>query len=386
MKQLDRDPYTYMDTRHQDNRNKAIVARVSDNRFEEEPIVTKEDMVQRSYVAFFDFSDIHYGAQDFDFARADKAFEIASQFFNGIMGLGGDFFDNANKHSATNIYRTRLFPDQAMDGAKAWMQKYKKRLKYGLGGNHCADWGARNDEDHGPSKELADFLGLPYAPHALAYTLNLETPNGGAANVKKMNVCIKHVVDDPLAAIMYFLDRGIKPDIVIAEHAHTGDEGMYVIKLPVYDKNKLLVGYVQHRVYFMTGYSMQNGNSTFSTEKMFKKLNTNVKGIMLSWKTNPLYKPGSVEEECFIPNVCPFNVLHQTKNQPGLICLQYLRDYGREDISEFKKEVDEMTLQEAAYSIANYTEIMRQQNADSRQQKYATVGSESDEEEYEYGN
>ena len=384
MKQLENNPYTYMDTKHQDDRNKAIIARVSDNRLDEEPILKLEDKNRRSYVAFFDFSDIHYAAQDFDYDRANNAFEIASQFFNGIMGIGGDFFDNANKNSKTSIYGARLFPDQAMDGAKVWMQPFKKHLKYVMGGNHCAKWGSRNDEDHGPSKELADYLGLPYAEHALVYTLNLETPGGGAANVKKMTVCEKHVVDNPLAAIMYFLDRGIRPDVVIGEHAHTGDEGMYVIQIPVYDKFGMLKGYENHRIYFMVGKSMQSGNSVYAIENMFPALGTNVKGIMLSWQYNPEYSPNNPEEPMFIPNADPFNVLHEKENKIGLKCQQNLEVYRRSDISEFKKEADEMSFAETSYSVDNFNAITRQHIVDSPRSKKSAVKN-CDEEANEYG-
>ncbi|MBO7508023.1 MAG: hypothetical protein J6T39_00050, partial [Clostridia bacterium] len=143
----------------------------------------------------------------------------------------------------------------------------------------------------------------------------------------------------------------------IAEHTHSGDEGMYVVDVPIFDKNKNLMGYEKHPIYVFTGKSMQNGNTTFAGESLFDQ-KTNAKGLLLSWKKNIAYSANDVTQPKYIPEPNPFNVLHKTEDKIGLRCQMLLDEYERPDITKFKEELKNKTFGEIATqvdSISSYS-------------------------------
>lgn len=364
MKQNDKTPYYSLNTEHMDKKSQAIKSHVADNRLDEETIVKIEYNVPFSHMIFFDNSDFHYGGQGYEDARANLALDIESKFFNAVMGIGGDFFDNANMVSATNVYGMRLSPADAMDGAKKMLDKYKDNLAYVLGGNHGAVWGNRNKITNiGPEEELARALEVPYARYSLAMTLNILSPD--SAKVKKMNVCLKHEVNNPQTYINYLLKQGIVPDVIIREHMHNGNDGIYTTEVPVYDKNGILKGYENHQILVMTGKSMQNGNTYYGGQKMFD-LSTNVKGLMLSWAKNPYYSSDDISQPKYTPQVVPFNVLHRKENKIGTYCQMLLNHYARPNIEQLKDNLKDK-------SISQITEQLETINNRSMQQLYEYI-------------
>lgn len=351
MKQNDNIPYLYVDTEKKEKKLQAIENHVADNRLDEEPILKLEYNIPSSRILFFDNSDFHYGGQGYESQRANLALDIENKFFNGIMGIGGDFFDNANAVSATNIYGMRVAPSNAMEGAKKMLEKYKDNLSFFLGGNHGAVWGNRNrDTNIGPEEELARSLGIAYARYSLLFTLNLLSPDN--TKIKKMNVCLKHEVGNPQTYIDYLSRQGIIPDVIIREHTHDGNDGIYMTEVPVYDKNGVLKGFENHQVLVMTGKSMQNGNTYYGGQKMFD-LKTNVKGLMLSWEKNPYYSPSDITQPRYIPQVVPFDVLHKKENKISTFCEMLMKYYARPDIEQYKETYKDKSLSEISDLIDN---------------------------------
>ena len=335
MKQSKNIPYFDVDTEHEEDRLQAIDSHVSDNRLDEEPVVRMEYNIPSSRILFFDNSDFHFGGQGYESDRANLALETEKRFFNGIMGMGGDFFDNANILGATNPYGARVSPSDAIAGAQKMLDPYKNELAFFLGGNHDSVWGKRNKATNiGPEEELARALGVPYARYSLAMTLNLLEPD--TAKVKKMTICLKHEVKDPQKYIAYLVRQGIVPDVIVREHTHNGNDGIYMTQVPVYDKNGMLKGYENHQVLVLTGKSMQNGNTFYGAENMFD-LKTNAKGIMLAWERNPYYAANDVTQPKYLPKAVPFDVLHKTETKPSSFCEMLLHYYEKPDIERYKK-------------------------------------------------
>ena len=354
MKQSKNIPYVNVNVEHEEDRLEAVESHVADNRLDEEPIVEMEYNVPSSRVLFFDNSDFHYGGQGYESDRANLALEIEDRYFNKIMGIGGDFFDNANLVGATNPYGARVSPSNAMAGAKNMLERYKNSIAFFLGGNHDSVWGNRNKSTNiGPEEELARSLGVPYARYSLAMTLNLLEPD--TAKVKKMTVCLKHEVPDPQKYINYLTKQGIVPDVIIREHTHNGNDGIYMTQVPVYDKQGILKGYENHQVLVLTGKSMQNGNTYYGAEKMFD-LKTNAKGLLLSWERNPYYTASDVTQPKYLPKAVPFDVLHKNETKPSLFCELLLRYYERPDIEKYKNNVKDRSLSDVASTLDHITE------------------------------
>lgn len=348
MKQNKNMPYVHVDTQHEEDRVNAVASHVEDDRLDEEPVVKMEHSIPFSKVLFFDNSDFHYGGQGYESKRANLALEIESKYYNGIMGIGGDFFDNANMESATNIYGMRVSPSNAMAGAKAMLERYKDNLAFFLGGNHDSAWGNRNKSSNiGPEEELARSLGVPHARYSLVMTLNLLDPDN--AKVKKMTVCLKHEVKDPQKLIGYLAKQGIVPDVIIREHTHNGNDGIFMTTVPVYNKDGTLKGYENHQVLVLTGKSMQNGNTYYGAENNFD-LKTNAKGLMLSWDKNPYYTADDVTQPRYIPKAVPFDVLHKTENKPSKMAEILMHYYERPNIEDYKKNTKDMSLGQVASS------------------------------------
>ena len=167
-----------------------------------------------------------------------------------------------------------------------------------------------------------------------------------------MTVCMKHKAENIQKLIEYFLSQGEIPDFIYVEHLHTGDEGAYTVELPVFDKNGVQIGVELHRIFVVVGKSMQSGKTTFAVESMFPNNGTNVKGVLLSWKEN--VKAGKPGEPDLIPNIDPFYVLHETELRIGMKCKMLLDKYIRPDITEFKQQVDEMSLSEISEKIEDF--------------------------------
>ena len=354
MKQTKNIPYFDVETEHEEDRLDAVESHVADSRLDEEPVVKMEYSIPSSRILFFDNSDFHYGGQGYESDRANLALETEKRFFNGIMGIGGDFFDNANLVGATNPYGARVSPSNAMAGAKKMLEPYQNNLAFFLGGNHDSVWGNRNKATNiGPEEELARSLGVPYARYSLAMTLNVLEPD--TAKVRQMTICIKHEVKDPQRYIAYLTKQGIIPDVIIREHTHNGNDGIYMTQVPVYDKNGMLRGYENHQVLVLTGKSMQNGDTYYGAENMFD-LKTNAKGLMLGWERNPYYTINDVTQPKYLPKAVPFDVLHKTKTQPSAFCDMLLHYYEKPDIERYKQNQQQRTLSEVASSLEHITE------------------------------
>ena len=355
MKQQKNLPYVKVDTEHSDARLQAIDNHVEDDRLDEEPVVLMEHGIPASRVLFFDNSDFHYGGQGYESERANLALETERRFFNGVMGIGGDFFDNANMVGATNPYGARVAPSDAMTGAEAMLEKYKNNLAFVLGGNHGSVWGNRNKSTNlGPEEELARDLDVKYARYALAMTLNLLDPDN--AKVKQMTVCLKHEIKDPQKFISFLIkEYGIYPDVIIGEHTHNGNDEVCMVQVPVYDKNGLLKGYENHQVLVLTGKSMQNGKTYYGGENSFD-LKTNAKGLMLYWERNPYYTSNDVTQPKYLPKASPFDVLHKNETKPSAFCEMLLHYYERPDIEKYKNNVKERSLSDIAASLDKITD------------------------------
>lgn len=363
MMQSKNNPNVSIDSTYEENRLDAIESHVADSRLDEEPVDKMEYNIPFSRIVFFDNSDFHYGGQGFEAERAKLALEIERRFFNGIMVIGGDFFDNANIIGATNPYGARVAPAESMAGAKKFLEPYKGQLAFMLGGNHDSVWGNRNKVTNiGPEEELARSLNVPYARYSLAMTLNLLEPD--TAKVKKMVVCSKHEVKDPSRFIAYLIRKGIIPDVIIREHTHDGNDGIYTTKVPVYDKNGLLNGYENHQVFVLTGKSMQNGNTYYGAENLFD-LKTNAKGILLFWKQNPFYDSNDVKQPKYIPVAVPFNVLHENELRPSAVCERLLSFYQIPNIERYMANRSKGNLSEVAASLDHMIETTRKKFGNS---------------------
>ena len=356
--------YYDIDDKKQKGRLDAIDERLYDDRLDEISIVKKEFLLPESHIAFFDNCDLHLGGQGFDASRAVLALQTEHKFFNGIMGLGGDVFDNANVVGKTNSYTSKVSPSDAIAGACKMFAPFK--FAFVLGGNHSAVWGDRNKASNiGMDEELARVLNVDYARHVVALTLNILEPD--TLKPKKMVVCLKHEVKNPQKFLDFLAQKRIYPDIIVREHTHDGNDGVYMTQIPIYE-NGLLKGYQNKQVLVLTGKTMQNANTMYGSEKSFFG-KTNVKGILLSWAKNPYYNPKNVIEPKYTAKATVFNVLDKNKNEPSDFCQMVLRKYERPNIDSFKRQMNGKSLLKVASELEKQENKFKQNSVASKEQK-----------------
>jgi len=196
-------------------------------------------------------------------------------------------------------------------------------------------------------------MGVPYARYSLVLEVTLLEPD--TAKPRKMTICTQHDIKDPKRYIATMMKNGIVPDVIVREHTHNGNDGIYMTQVPVYDKNGLLKGYENHQVYVVTGKSMQNGNTFYGGENMFD-LKTNAKGLLLGWKKNPYYTAKDVIQPKYIPSVVPFNVLHKDELRPSAFFEMLLKYYERPNIDRYKENVKDRSLTEVAATLDHIDE------------------------------
>ena len=243
----------------------------------------------------------------------------------------------------------RVSPSDALIGAKSMLSKYKRKLLYLLEGNHGSPYGNRNKKTNiGPEEDLANMLNIKYGRYAIAITIDMLNPDN--SKIKPMTICLKHEVQNPQAFIQSLVKRGVVPDVIIREHTHDGNDGMYMTQIPVYNKDGTLKGFENHQVEVVTGKSMQNGNTYYGGEKSFD-LKTNVKGLFLSWDRNPYYTANDVTQPKYVPNVATFDVLDRNENKPSLMTEMLLRYYEEPNSEAYRKNVERKPLGQIASSL-----------------------------------
>ena len=327
----------YMKVKENTDRDNAIEERVADNRLDEETFTFYEYKLPTPNIMLIDLCDIHYGGQGYEHERTKAALEISNKFFNGFVGIGGDFFDNANIGGATNPYGAKVSPSLAEEGAKNMLAPYKGKIKYVLGGNHEAAWGKRQkDSNIDMSARVADNLNVKYARHTAVIRINLLDPTG--KNVKPLTVCIKHEIPNAKKFVKNLTKNKIYPDIIIGEHIHTGIEEPIQLTRPVFDKKGFEIGEETYTLPFITGYSMQNGDTYYGAEKSFAG-KTNVKAVYLNWENNPDHSNKKITQPKYRLNYTPFDLLDDEENIPSMICKDYLIKFNRPSIETVKNKL-----------------------------------------------
>ena len=381
MIQNDNNPYVFMDMQQIERLQKGIQSAIFDQR--RYPITINRLKINFPYDIgiFADYCDLHIGGNGFDGERTGSSFQYGSGFYNIIMGVGGDAFDNPNMFSATNIYDMILPPSQAKLAAKALIGPYKNNFSYWLGGNHDSARTHRDKQDQALGADVAEELGVPYAPYTLVLTVDM--PICGSTNKKKTKICLSHEVDDPQKFIAFLLSQGEVPDIIYAEHEHSGNETMFIVEVPVYNKNGVLQGYEHHPIHYITGKTMQNSNTTYAGQKFFHN-HTNVKALLFYWKYNTAWSPTSVKQPKYTLVVDPFMLLHPTENRMGMRCEQLYKLYGKPDITNFKQEMQNLSASELANKVENFTSDAQQELANFSASKHIKQIDNVEEEDYEY--
>lgn len=356
-------PYQETDYTKQDDSLQDAVKQNANKSQDEEVIKYKRSKKAYSRVIFAVESDAHLGGQGFDANREKLARNTVLSCWNTIYGIGGDYFDNANQISSTNIFGNRVTPSNAIKVANLYFNEVEDKVSFVMGGNHDAFWGNRNKPSNiAPGEMLAQNIGADYVPFALVYSIPLLVPK--THEVKYMTGIIIHsnlkankfsVTD---AGLRYILkkcaDIGINIDFIVTEHLHTGSEGIYSVQMPAFEKSGKQIGYENKYVYVCNGKSFQNSNTTFGGENFFSN-KTNLKALFCGWQENPYHTENQILEPKYIPNITPFNVLDKNEDKPGIFMSKLLHLYKRPSLEYYKKSLDNASLTLASMRLAALT-------------------------------
>ncbi len=312
-----------------------VLERGRDNRDDEIRFIKKQALTVNSHVLLAAVTDIHAGGQGFDADRCKMALNEVSKCFNAHIYIGGDSVDNANNspNCATNAFGNRVRPSEAPTIVYDLLndRNVKSKLIAILGGNHDAEYGNRNKQsDTSFSHQIADALGIDYVPYGLIYSIPLLTPD--THEVKYQNYLFIHdagSLDKALSLVSVVREEtGLLLDGIMIEHLHTGQDALYTVPIPVYDKNGKRLGDKNHEVYVGMGYSFQNGSTIYGSQNLFGQ-KTNLRVYDISWQLNPYHThDNATEEPKYKPLINAFNALDQVKDEPSMILKMYQKKYA----------------------------------------------------------
>lgn len=345
-----------------DAKKQYILEKSEDSRSDEIRFIRKQAMNVNSHVLLVPVTDIHAGGQGFDAKRCKLALNEVSKCFNAHIYIGGDSVDNANNNPncSTNIFGNRVRPSEAPEVVYDLLndKNIKSKLVAVLGGNHDAEYGNRNKQnDTSLSHQIADTLGVDYVPYGLIYSIPLLTPD--THEPKYQNYLFIHdagSLDKALRLVSIVKEEiGLLLDGIMIEHLHQGQDAIYTVPIPVYDKNGKRLGDKNHEVYIGMGFSFQNGSTIYGAQKLFNT-KTNLRVYDLSWQINPYYThENSTSEPKYKPCINAFNVLDQKKDCPSMIMQMYTKKYELEPKQNFESRWSKKPLEKVAGELSRLT-------------------------------
>ncbi len=353
-------PRTLTDRTRQNEREAAIIERVQDNRRDEIRTITKQSTRVNSHALLATAIDLHIGGQGFDAARCEMALTEVAKCFNLHLHIGGDAFDNANNdvNCKTNSMGNRVRPSEAPTYAYNLLKRpdIKSKIIAVLGGNHDGEYGCRNkNSDSSIANRLADGLGVDYIPYAMVYSIPLLTPD--KLEIKYQHYLFIHDAGgiDRAQRLMKIIydELGILVDGIMIEHLHKGQEGIYPVSVPVYNKEGRRIGDENRDLFIGMGHSFQNANTMYGAQKMFSN-NTNMKLYDISWQLNPYYtKANATQEPKYKPLINSFYALSMREDKPSLALKLYQGKWALPENSIKKDYLKNKSLTEIAQRLEN---------------------------------
>lgn len=351
-------PKTLTDRTKQNEREQTVIERVKDDSLDEIRIVAKQTTRVNSHALLGTAIDMHIGGQGFEAKRCEMALQEASKCFNLHLHIGGDAFDNANNdpNCKTNSMGNRVRPSEAPIYAYNLLKKpeIQSKIIAILGGNHDGEYGNRNkNSDMSVANRLADGLGLDYVPYAMIYSIPLLLPD--TLEVKYQHYLFIHDAGniDKATRLMQvvYKETGILLDGIMIEHLHKGQEGVYSVPVAVYDKYGKRKGDLNHDLFIGMGYSFQNANTMYGSQKMFNN-KTNMKLYDISWQINPYStKANELFEPKYKPFINPFYALSMKEDKPSLSLKMYQQDWALPENVIKKENLMEKPLAEIATKL-----------------------------------
>ena len=355
-------PRIMTDRTELNSKKEFILERSKDSRADEIKFIKKQALTVNSHALLVPATDIHAGGQGFDANRCKLALSEVSKCFNAHIYIGGDSVDNAsaNPNFATNVFGNRVRPSEAPEVVYDLLKddQIKSKIIAILGGNHDAEYGNRNKQnDTSLSHHIADALDIDYVPYALVYSIPLLTPD--TLEVKYQNYLFIHdagTLDKALRLVTVVEDEiGILVDGIMIEHLHQGQEALYTVPVPVYDKNGKRLGDKNHEVFIGMGHSFQNGSTIYGAQNMFGD-KTNLRVYDLSWQINPYHtQHNATQEPKYKPMINAFNALDIVKDEKSMLLAMYQKKYALETSKTFKQHWSKQSLDKVSAELCEKT-------------------------------
>lgn len=310
-----------------------------------------------SNVCIVPLFDLHIGGEGTKLERLKLVIDFVKNTPNAVAVLGGDILDNATLNGATNAHTSKLNPDRALDLAVKLLEPIKNKIALVTAGNHDGLSGGRNkDSNMAPAKQLAERLGVKYAPFNAMMRIKLPLKNAkrNKKDTINYNVFITHgsgsagskaaTVDTAFKKTMNACARlNILPDLILTGHFHADASGMYNLSVNKYDENGKVIGVMQKDVRVESLSTMQEAN-TYALANNMNITTANLPAINICWLRNPYYNESSKTWEYeFLGQSTKFNILKNSKNDYSRIAHEYMLHYQEdknleEDLRELCKD------------------------------------------------
>lgn len=300
------------------------------------------NMDNYSHICLVNFADIHFFDQGMSKSRFDKASEFLKNTTNAYAILSGDTFTVSTLYGASNVHINKINNTNAAILGEKLLANIKSKIVFGLGVNHDGEQGSRNrDSNISLTRQVLKGLDIPYFQYNVLLKINIHnepfyvfvTHGNGKSSTKAS--ALDTIKQKCMAVCSRF---GVFPNLILTGHFHSDVNGRYIVQVPVYNKNGLLVSTKAQEMIIESAPALQ-GDSEFTTTNNMDVTKPNVNAFDISFKRNPYFNPRNQNSESpIIWSVNKFPILRSQKDTFSTPSKIYMEKYF--EPQTLKSEVD----------------------------------------------
>ena len=352
------DNIVFEDETHESKRMQEILGRASSTALDPQAVKMAKIKSDFSHYCLIPLYDLHMFGEGFNMERFKMVTNYLMQVSNAYTFIGGDWYDNANVGSKSNPYNSKTNISQAIDGSEYLLEQIKSKILFVLGGNHDGEFGDRvKPSNISPAKESAKKIAKYVPYHAL---INIKLGDNFSFNLFATHGSMAKTVDELRTKCMKVSStKGIIPDIIMSGHVHTNMSFIVREKVPVKDKNGMVIEYKEKNIRVEILPSFQ-GDNEYSVSKGFNDGFTNAYAYDFSYEKNPFYNSTTKNNEFeYMLKVTKFALLKKHSNEYTSFAKKYMEAYKEPDMQsvyeaiqeELKKDKFQKSIQEISHNL-----------------------------------
>ncbi len=340
-----------------DERMEEILRRAGSDALDSTPIIPIKIESANSHICLIPLYDIHMFGEGFNLKRFQLVCDYLMNVSNACSFIGGDWYDNANKDSKTNVFNSKTNVSQALDGGEYLLSRIRDKILFILGGNHDAEFGDRVRANNiSPAKESAKKI-APYIPYNALLNIKLKD--------KEFSAFATHgsIAKDPDALSKKTLKMcqryGVVPDLIFSGHVHTELTFRFLVSVPVTNRDGIVTGYKTKNVSVEVLPSFQ-GNNEYATSLGYNNDYTNAIAYDIAFEKNPCYTQSTQNTEFeYMLRVTKFPVLKKMSNEYTSFAKEYMEMYHEPDKEKLKEEIaDKLEEDKMQKALTDFTDAL----------------------------